>query len=64
MKNLMGTHYLYTDEHTGKGPDDVASLIIHYLENFQVRKSKSIIFWADNCGGRIRTTPLFSYCII
>jgi hypothetical protein len=44
MKNLMGTHYLYTDEHTGKGPDDVAFLIIHYLENFQVRKSKSIIF--------------------
>jgi hypothetical protein len=39
------TDLIYSDEDTGKGPDDVTSLIIWYLENCLCRK---LIFWADN----------------
>jgi hypothetical protein len=55
------THLLYTDEDTGKGPDEVCSLISWYLDNCQIRKSRKLILWADNCGGQNKNNTVIQF---
>jgi len=55
------THLLYTDEDTGKGPDEVCSLISWYLDNCHIRKSKKLILWADNCGGQNKNNTVIQF---
>jgi hypothetical protein len=52
---------LYTDEDTGKGPDEVCSLISWYLDNCHIRKSKKLILWADNCGGQNKNNTVIQF---
>jgi hypothetical protein len=51
-------HLLYSDEDTGKGPDEVSSLLWWFLENSTIRKSRNLIFWADNCGGQNKNNTI------
>jgi hypothetical protein len=51
-------HYIYMESEGGKGCDQVVSMVLHYLRCIQKRKSKNLIFWADNCGGQNKNSTV------
>jgi len=48
-------HYIYMESEGGKGCDPVVSM---HLNNFQKRRSRYLIFWADNCGGQNKNSTV------
>ncbi len=52
------THFIYYESIGGEGADETASMIRYYLEKLQKRKSRTLIFWADNCGGQNKNSTI------
>jgi len=57
------THFIYSEAASGKGSDEVASMVLNYLEKFPSRKSSELILWADNCGGQNKNSTLIHTCM-
>jgi len=52
------THMIYYESASGKGCDEVCSMVQHYIFNFQARPSRHLILWADNCGGQNKNSTM------
>jgi len=55
------TQYIYSEYISGKGADEVASMLLHYLVNEMKRKSPHLILWADNCPGQNKNSTLYQF---
>jgi hypothetical protein len=53
------THYIYSEYVSGKGADEVASMLLHYIKNELKRNSRHLILWADNCPGQNKNSTLY-----
>jgi len=42
----------------GKGANEVASMVLYYLNTILKRNSKHLVLWADNCGGQNKNSTL------
>jgi len=59
-------HFIYTEGKAGKGSNEVASMIMKYLDRNFIN-THHLCFWADNCGGQNKNTTmlfLMAYLVI
>lgn len=51
--------YVWDETIAKKGANEVASVLKHFFENLNLENVEEIIFWTDNCPGKIKIV-LFS----
>ena len=56
-------HLIYDESVTGKGADEVVSMLTYYLEKCLPRKSDHLIIWADNCGGQNKNSTVIHFLL-
>jgi len=60
------THFIYTEGKSGKGSNEVSTMVIDYLDRNLIG-TKHLHLWADNCGGQNKNCTviqLMAYLVI
>lgn len=56
-------YYVYHEGQAHKGPDDVASFLMHYIKNFVPESVKELHLFSDNCPGQNKNHTLSRVCL-
>ena len=60
-KTDQGYFHIWTETDAGRGPQEIGSCLLKFLENHLEPEATTLILWADSCGGQNRNyiLPLF-----
>jgi len=56
-KRMIQDHYIYTEGTAGKGSNEVATMVMEYLDRCFIM-TKNLCLWADNCGGQNKNATM------
>ena len=56
-------HYLYGEDIAGKGSNDVISLLQKYITENVLSTTRSLVVYADNCGGQNKNNLMIFYLL-
>lgn len=56
-------YYIYHEGEANKGPDEVCSFLLDYINNVANPESKELRLFCDNCPGQNKNHPLIKMCM-